>query len=151
VEPFSIPVPPLARPTLRDIQKYGVTDIFWDDSPTEAIDLELATVLIDRETHIGRWEYISRVTGLRGLPGLQHGLWIIENQEEPSLAHLRNLRGKIYIDLRGFLARIGASESKRFPYLGGDAGRWGLAWDSTGGFHADIGRLAISRKSNSDS
>lgn len=146
--PILIPIPALARPSFAEVQQYGVSHILYDISPTEAVNLELGTVLVGGETHINRATYDARIKGLC-LPGLQHFLWLIENQDdekqddEPivrlkTLFRDENLCG----DSRGFTGRRGRSTCPRFPHLFEVGGRLVLGWDSTGGL-ARFGRLAV--------
>ena len=142
-EPILIPIPALARLTDAEAQKYGITEILCDASPTEAIILELGTVLLAKESHINRATYDARIKGLC-LPGFLQALWFIENQNDEPIVRLKTLfrDENLCGDFRGFTGRRGRSTGPRFLHLFEVGGRLVLGWDSTGGL-ARFGRLAV--------
>ena len=142
-----IPIPALPRPTLTELRSKfpwirEENGIERDDSPTEAVVLSLGTVLTPSEKQIGGKEYEGRRLGLAGCLGYQHGLWLVEHQDE--YPAFEALLGQVYIDLTGLVV-VRADGGRYFPCLGQYGERWYLYWH-----WADIdlysdGRVACSR------
>ena len=143
---FTVQIPALVRPTLTELQeKYPWIDrIESDTSPTEAVRLELGTVLRPDEERIDSKEYQLRRAPLAGrLHGYQQLVWLVKNQDEHPA--FKALLGLIYIDGPGMVV-VRADGSRYFPYLDEYGRRWGLHWDGAGGGLSRGGRLAASGK-----
>lgn len=145
---IAIQIPALPRPTLGELQaKYSwIKSIESDTSPTDAVTLTLGTVLGPDEEQIDGKEYKSRRVPLAGrMLGYQHGVWLVDHQDDPELAPLKALLGKAYIDLSGLVV-VDADGGRDSPSLGTDGERWGLPWHWAENFLGRFGRLAVSGK-----
>ena len=145
-EPLSILIPPLPRPTLRELQKDSsrIKSIESDSSPTEAVTLNLAIVLRPSEDHINGKEYEKRIAPkLNLILGYQQAAWLVEHQNE--FPEFIKLLGKIYIDFSGLVV-VTKFGSQDVPRLIRDGKRWNLRWYwLCSGFSRD-GRFALSGK-----
>ncbi len=127
-EPISILIPALPHPTLEELQKSfsWIKSIKSDSSPTEAVTLNLATVLRPSESQISGEEYEKRIAPkLNLILGYQQAAWLVEHQDE--FPEFMKLLGKVCID---FTSLIVVFEFGRrvIPYLDQYGGRWRLRW-----------------------
>ncbi len=145
---LTLQLPALPRLTLETLQEeYSwINDIECDNSPTEAMTLELGTVLRhdERSSIINDIEYERRL-GAGSYFGFQQACWFVDHQDELELVAFKALCGKIYIDFPG-LKVVDSVGSRYIPYLGSGVGRWCLSFRWLGlGFRGD-GRVARPRK-----
>lgn len=146
MEDLTIQIPALPRPTLAALQKEftWTKGIESDISPTEAVTMELATILRPNEEAIGGREYERRL-GQTSYLGFQHALWFVEHQDDPKLKKFKALCEKICIDFPG-LKVVGSGGRRGVPGLGSASMRWYLSF---GWLEYDFhrgGRLARSCK-----
>ncbi len=146
---FTVTIPALPRPTKKQLQaKYpgiGIASIERDCSPTEALTMNLATVLRIGETAaINGAEYERRLASrLNDSLGFQQLEWLVEHQDEFPV--FMALLGKIYVDGPGIVV-TDANGYRHIPYLSGDGQRWKLYWHWIGSDFGGDGRIASSRK-----
>ena len=141
-----IQIPALARPTLEELRKdYSfIRSIERDTSPTDAVTLNLATILRSNEERVKGEEYERRIAQkLDLILGFQQAVWLVKNQDKfpDFMAPL----GKIYIDFSGIVVVVGNGH-RGVPCLARDGRRWGLYWYWFGRGFGRYGRLAISSK-----
>ncbi len=128
VETLPISIPALPRPTLEELQKNfsWIKSIERDASPTEAITLNLATVLRLSEDRISGEEYEKRIAPkLNLILGYQQAIWLVEHQDE--LPEFIKLIGKIYVDFSGLVV-VSEGGRRGIPYLSRLGRRWDLDW-----------------------
>ena len=126
IEPLSISIPALPRPTLEELQKRfsWIKSIERDTSPTEAIILNLATVLRPSDDRISGKEYEARINlKLDLILGYQQALWLVKNQDK--FPKFMRLLGKIYIDFSGLIV-VNENGCRSILYLSQDGRRWCL-------------------------
>ena len=146
IEPLSISIPALPRPTLEELQKRfsWIKSIERDTSPTEAIILNLATVLRPSDDRISGKEYEARINlKLDLILGYQQALWLVEHQDE--FPEFMKLLGKIYIDFSGLVVVVRHGR-RNISYLVLYGKRWSLFWAWFGGDFRRAGRVAFSGK-----
>jgi len=127
---LTLQLPALPRLSLEEIQKRFpfVKEIESGDiSPTEAVTLELGTLLFTGEDSIPGKEYERRLSSGPYM-GLQQAIYLSDHQDDPELATFKALAGKFYIDFPGIKA-VDSGGARGVPYLGSVGGRWGV------GFH----------------
>jgi len=135
-----IPMPALARPTLAELEKYGIVKIEADNSPTEVTTFQLGTVLKPGEDVIGGTEYEIRRRPLVGrLYGYQQAIWFVEHQDE--FPEFMALLGKVYIDFPGLIV-VDMHSNRCFAYIFSNGERWGLRWSEVDRSLGHIGRVA---------
>ncbi len=147
LEALGIPIPALRRFTLAEMRaKYmwirENDGIARDTSSETAMIFDLGTVFRPGEMEIDGDEYALRRTGLDGLLGLQHGLWLVEHQDE--FPEFMALLGKVYIDLPGTIV-VNADGDRCFFCLHQRGERWGLYWDWADRGLPQHGRVARAR------
>ena len=150
-----IPMPALKHPALPQIQKDWdyVDRIECDDSPEEAFQLHLSTVLKNTEPRIDGPTYERRILTLRKagrFPGLQHRQWLVKNQDNAEAipdpkarAALKALLWKVHIVCPGLVV-VGRDGRRYVPCAGSDGGRWYDVWNDLDSGFNDFGRIAVS-------
>lgn len=142
---FSIELPALPRPTLEGLQALylWIRSIEYDESPTEAVTLQLGTFLRPGEERINGAEYERRrKPHLVSCLGRQHALWLVEHQDE--LPEFMALLWKVHIDFPGVVA-VSVDGRRHFAYLDRGGERWCLNWRWTGSGLISYGRVAFSK------
>lgn len=145
---ISILIPALPRPTEHELRA-GLpwlreeNAIERDVSPVHPVTLELVTIVaLGEVSPINTLEYESRIAPrLHLCLGYQHGVWLVEHQEE--FPEFVDFFLNHYVDLPG-LAVIDADGNRALPFLCREGSRrCQLAWyRSGGGLHA-MGLLAF--------
>lgn len=146
---LSITIPALPRPTLAELRsKYDwireENGIERDTSPTEAVTLKLATILLGSEKSVNGPKYEGRIAGkLDIILGYRQAVWLVEHQDE--FPEFMALLGKIYIDFTGLVVVCGDG-GRVCPclYQGGE--RWCLCWRWVDDGFSSHGRIAVSSK-----
>ena len=141
---FKIEIPALQRPTLEGLQGQfsWIKSIEQDVSPTDALGIELGTVLRPDEEQINGDEYKRRRAGLDTL-GFQHATWLVAHQDEHP--EFMTQLGKIYIDFPSLVV-VDTGGYRGFPFLSRDGERWVLRWGSLDDGLDQDGRFAVSGK-----
>ncbi len=136
----------LPRPTLEELQeKFNwIKRIERDTSPTEAMRLQLATVLHKNEKWIDGAEYERRLAPKLNLAlGYQQAVWLVEHQDE--FPDFMAMLGKVYIDFPGLIV-VSSDGYRNYPYLIQLGGRWDLRWDWIDDVFRSSARIAVSGK-----
>ncbi|MGC9603348.1 MAG: hypothetical protein ABSF47_02660 [Minisyncoccia bacterium] len=145
IETLSIPIPALSRPNLEELQEFSslVHYVKRDTSPTEAVVLNIATVLRSDEDQINGREYETRInTKSKLILGYQHAIWLAEHQGE--FPELMKLLGKSNIDFPGLVVDV--TGDLRVPCLSKLNERWSLRWESLCSDFGQSARVAFSGK-----
>ncbi|MBI4121371.1 MAG: hypothetical protein HY470_00225 [Candidatus Ryanbacteria bacterium] len=150
---LAIQIPALARSTLEELRKKfswirEKDGIERDTSPTDALTFNLVKILSPYEKQVDGIEYERRIAlKLNLILGYQHGVWIVDHQDDPELAPLKALLCKVYIDLSGLVVVEGGTNGRRvFPCLVDDGKRWHVDFRRIAyGFRPHV-RLAVSGK-----
>ncbi|MBI2888558.1 MAG: hypothetical protein HYY10_01405 [Candidatus Liptonbacteria bacterium] len=132
---LTIQIPGLPRPTLEELREKfpGIKvegGIERDGSLIKAGMFKLGTVLLpdemeEQRTISGR-AFESRIVAKRdALYGYQHGVWIVEHQDE--FPALKLLLGKVYILLPGLVV-VGGGGYRCVFCLGRGGKRWYVRW-----------------------
>lgn len=144
-ESLSIPIPALPRPTLQEVKsKFSWAKLIGrDNSPTDKIFLNLATILRPGEYSLDGEEYEGRVRHLCQIPGYQHAVWLVENQDD--FPKFMNLPGGIVIDFPSIVI-VDEDNGRNIPYLIKTNNRWVLNLIFFTTSVKRDGRLAVSVK-----
>lgn len=131
LEDLQIRIPALKQPTLGDLRQQfdWIKKIESDASPTDALTLQLGTVLLSDENSIVGTEYERRCGLRQGWLGFQQAIWLVNNQDK--FPALMAFLGKVYINFPGLVV-VDASGERIFPCLIMIGERWYLDWSWTG-------------------
>lgn len=145
MEALGIEIPALARPTLAELQaEYPYIKLIkWDSSPTEAVKLDLGTVLRPDEAEgIHGQEYERRLAPkLNLILGYQQAKWLVEHQDE--FLGLSSLSRNVRIDFFG-LGVVNADGSRNIPCFRQFQKRWYIDWRWFEHGFTPQGRIAMS-------
>jgi hypothetical protein len=140
---LTLQIPALLRPTLAELRsKYDwigeENGIERDSSPTEAVTLKLATILLGNERSVNGQKYEERIAPkLDIILGYQQAIWLVEHQDEHP--EFMALLGKVYIDFTGLVV-VRSIGDRRCPFLDQFGERWCLYWS-----WVDIGFISRER------
>jgi hypothetical protein len=124
---IAIDIPALPRPTLAELQEYGICEIVRDDSPEEAVTLRLGLVLDPTEKHLPAhdtyWLRTMRLRSSGRLLGFQHWKWLLKNLDRIKAAANSKVRAAVEgcgfsIEFPGTVMRSYDCNRTSFPSLG---------------------------------